>query len=43
MLYHQTKDLEFVKRQLGHVNVHNTEFYIQISDALFSESDDGFV
>jgi len=43
MLYHQTKDLLFVQRFLGHRSVQNTLRYIQLEEALFSEEDNQFV
>jgi integrase len=42
-LYHQTKDLLFVQRFLGHRSIKNTLKYIQLDEALFSEEDDQFV
>jgi integrase len=42
MLYHQTKDLLFVQRFLGHRSVQNTFRYIQLSEALFSEEDEQY-
>lgn len=35
MLYHQTKDILFVKEFLGHKNINSTLIYIQIERALF--------
>ena len=34
-LYHQTKDLLYVQRFLGHRSISNTMLYIQIEEALF--------
>jgi integrase len=35
MLYHQTKDILFVKQFLGHKSIDNTELYIQLEKTLF--------
>ncbi|MDR0493880.1 MAG: site-specific integrase [Nitrososphaerota archaeon] len=35
MLYHQTKDILFVKQFLGHKSIDNTELYIQLEKNLF--------
>ncbi|HLN44550.1 MAG TPA: site-specific integrase, partial [Candidatus Sulfotelmatobacter sp.] len=35
MLYHETKDIVFVQKFLGHKSVKNTEKYINIENALF--------
>ncbi|EMR73901.1 site-specific recombinase XerD [Thaumarchaeota archaeon SCGC AB-539-E09] len=43
MLYHQTKDLLFVQRFLGHRSVQNTLKYIQLDEALFSDEDEQYV
>ena len=44
MLYHQTKDPYYVKEFLGHRSIKNTEIYITIEHAIFSESsDDEFI
>ena len=37
-LYHQTKDIVYVQRFLGHRIIKNTLKYIQLSEALFQES-----
>jgi len=42
-LYHQTKDVYYVKEFLGHRSIKNTEIYITIERTIFSEtSDDEF-
>jgi integrase len=40
-LYHETKDLYYVKDFLGHKELRNTEIYINIERTLFEESSDG--
>ena len=42
MLYHQTKDPEYVKRFLGHKTLKNTEIYITIEKTIFGEYSDEF-
>jgi integrase/predicted RNA-binding Zn-ribbon protein involved in translation (DUF1610 family) len=43
MLYHQTKDVLFVKQFLGHKSIDNTELYIQLEKNLFGNlSNDQF-
>ncbi len=42
-LYHQTKDILFVQRFLGHRSIQNTLKYIQLDTALFSEEEEQFV
>ena len=42
MLYHQTKDVLFVKEFLGHKRVEDTMLYIQIADVIFKEITDEF-
>lgn len=39
MLYHQTKDILYVKRFLGHKKLENTEIYVNIEQTLFGESE----
>ena len=39
MLYHQTKDILYVKDFLGHKSVENTMIYVNIERALFGASD----
>jgi integrase len=43
ILYHQTKDLLFVQRTLGHRSVMNTMKYIQLEESLFKDQDEQFV
>ena len=43
MLYHQTKDILFVMRFLGHKNINNTLRYIQLEEAMFRERSDEFI
>jgi integrase len=44
MLYHQTKDILFVKQFLGHKSIDNTELYIQLDKQLFQGiSEDTFI
>jgi hypothetical protein len=35
MLYHQTKDIYYVKNFLGHKSVKNTEIYITVEHAIY--------
>ncbi len=42
MLYHQTKDILYVKQFLGHKKVETTLLYIQLADAIFKENIDEF-
>ena len=42
MLYHQTKDILYVKEFLGHTDIKNTLLYIQLEQALFKETSDEF-
>lgn len=43
MLYHQTKDILYVKQFLGHKSIDNTELYIQLEKNLFGNlSNDQF-
>lgn len=37
-LYHQTKDIYYVKEFLGHRSIKNTEIYVTIERTIFSES-----
>jgi integrase len=41
-LYHETKDIVYVKEFLGHRNIETTMRYIQLENALFKPQDDGF-
>jgi integrase len=40
MEYHKTKDPYHVKQLLGHKSLRNTEIYINLEQAIFSERDD---
>jgi len=40
MEYHKTKDPYYVKQLLGHKSLQNTEVYINLEQAIFSERDD---
>ena len=42
MVYHQTKDILYVKQFLGHKKIETTLLYIQLASALFKESIDEF-
>ena len=42
MLYHQTKDVLFVKEFLGHRKIDSTLLYIQLEKTLFKETTDEF-
>jgi len=42
MLYHETKDLIYVKEFLGHRKVETTLLYIQLAKAIFKETNDEF-
>jgi len=43
MLYHQTKDVLYVMRFLGHRNIKNTLVYIQLEEALFQQEAEEYV
>jgi len=42
MLYHQTKDILYVKEFLGHKRIDTTLLYIQLAEVIFKESTDEF-
>lgn len=42
MLYHQTKDILYVKEFLGHRNIQTTLLYVQLEQAIFKETTDEF-
>jgi integrase len=42
MLYHQTKDILYVKEFLGHKKIENTLLYIQLARVIFKEINDEF-
>ena len=42
MLYHKTKDMDYVRRQLGHRNIMNTQIYVNMEQAFFAEGNDDY-
>ena len=42
-LYHQTKDILYVMRFLGHKNIKNTLIYVQLKEAIFEKGSDEFI
>jgi integrase len=42
-LYHQTKDIVYVMRFLGHKNIKNTLVYVQLEEAIYDKKNDGYV
>ena len=42
ILYHQTKDILYVKEFLGHRKIETTLLYIQRAEVLFKETSDEF-
>ncbi len=42
MLYHQTKDVVYVKEFLGHKRIEDTMLYIQVAKVIFKETTDEF-
>jgi integrase len=42
VLYHQTKDILYVKEVLGHKNIQNTLIYIHLEAAIFKSGDEDF-
>jgi integrase len=42
MLYHQSRDILYVKEFLGHKKIEDTLLYVQISEAIFKETTDEF-
>jgi len=42
MLYHQAKDIYYVKDFLGHKDIRNTDIYINIERTMFEPSSDEF-
>ena len=40
MLYHKTKDILLVKRQLGHKSINNTLIYIDLEATLYNTKDE---
>ena len=43
MLYHQTKDILYVMRFLGHKSIRNTLLYVQLEETLFREESEEFI
>ncbi|MFA9496570.1 MAG: site-specific integrase, partial [Candidatus Bathyarchaeota archaeon] len=42
-LYHETKDIYFVQRRLGHKNITNTMRYINLADSYFGEEEEEYI
>lgn len=42
MLYHQTKDIVYVRNFLGHKKIDTTLLYIQLADTIYQETADEF-
>jgi hypothetical protein len=42
MLYHQTKDILYVKQFMGHRRIESTLVYVQIDNALFQNTSEDF-
>lgn len=42
MLYHQTKDILYVKEFLGHNKIETTLLYVQLAETIFKETTDEF-
>ena len=42
MLYHQTKDILYVKEYLGHNKIDTTLLYIQLAETIFKNLSDDF-
>jgi integrase/predicted RNA-binding Zn-ribbon protein involved in translation (DUF1610 family) len=42
MLYHKTKDMDHVRRMLGHRNIMNTQIYVNMEQAFFAEGSDDY-
>jgi len=42
MLYHQTKDIVYVKEFLGHRKVETTLLYVQLAETIFKDLTDEF-
>ncbi|MCS7374512.1 MAG: hypothetical protein NDF56_06000 [archaeon GB-1845-036] len=43
MLYHQTRDILYVIKFLGHKNIKNTLIYVQLEEALFRNDFDEYI
>jgi integrase len=42
VLYHQTKDILYVKEFLGHKKIEDTLLYVQLAETIFEETTDEF-
>ena len=42
-LYHQTKDIVYVMRFLGHKSIKNTLLYVQLEEAMYQKGNDGYI
>ena len=42
MLYHQTKDILYVKQFLGYKKIETTLLYIQLAEAIFQDTSEEF-
>ncbi|UCC59198.1 MAG: tyrosine-type recombinase/integrase [Candidatus Bathyarchaeum sp.] len=42
MLYHQTKDILYVKQILGHKKIETTLLYIQLAETIFKNTNEEF-
>ncbi|MEM0008159.1 MAG: tyrosine-type recombinase/integrase [Candidatus Bathyarchaeia archaeon] len=42
MLYHKTRDILYVQREIGHVNIQNTLRYVAIEQAIFQKQSDEY-
>ena len=42
MLYHQTKDILYVKEFLGHKKIEDALLYVQLAETIFKETTDEF-
>ncbi len=42
ILYHQTKDILYVKQFLGHRKIEDTLLYVQLAETIFKETTDEF-
>ncbi len=42
VLYHQTKDILYVKEFLGHKKIEDTLLYVQLAETIFKETTDEF-
>ncbi len=42
-LYHETRNIFFVQRRLGHKSITNTMKYIHLADSYFGQEDEEFI